>query len=176
MSLRQATILELAYGPGYQNADFEQAWIWGIAYKRLTEGLYAGLAVQTHLTGDYALIDWRVNQSLNAGMGEEIGQLEAVTAAFKQRLAAVIAAEMTAGQAARDIPDTEMRRDVCREDAGIERDGRSLKGESNPSRVRPLIHQACARRRKRQATQCAAIKTGPASIHQKLEGESHVEY
>ena len=59
---------------------------------------------------------------------------------------------------------------------GCEREGRSHKGVSNPSRVRPLIHRAWTWRRKRQATQCAAIKTGSAPIHQKLEGESHVEY
>ena len=176
LSLRQATVLELAYGTGYQNGDGEQAAVWDIAYRRLTEGVYASLAAQTHLSGDYALIDWRVYQSLNGGLGEEIGQLEALTAAFKQRLAEVIAAETTAGQTARNIPDIEKCRDVCQEDAGIERDGRSRKGVSNPSRVRPLIHRAWTRRRKRQATQCAAIKTGSAPIHQKLEGESHVEY
>ena len=89
LSLRQATILELVYGAGYQNADFEQAGIWGIAYRDLTEGLYASLAAQTHLTADYALIDWQVHANIN----EEIGHLDAVTAVFKQRLAAAIVAD-----------------------------------------------------------------------------------
>lgn len=96
LSLRQATILELVYGTGYQNADFEQAGIWGIAYRNLTEGLYAGLATQTHLTQDYALIDWRVHANIN----EEIGHLDAVTAVFKQRMAEAIAADAAASSAA----------------------------------------------------------------------------
>lgn len=64
-----------------------------VAYRRLTEGLYASLAAQTHLKDDYALIEWRAHLNIN----EEIGHLDAVTNVFKQRLAEAMAVDAAHG-------------------------------------------------------------------------------
>jgi len=59
LSLRQARILEQVYGPGYQKADWERAIVRDNAYRRLTEGVDAGLAAQCHFVSHYVSIDWQ---------------------------------------------------------------------------------------------------------------------
>lgn len=111
LSLRQATVLEQVYGPGYQNTFFEQTTVWDPAYRRLIESVYASLTMQTHLKDDYARIEWRVQPELV----QEIGYLEQATAAFKQRLtlaidldAAASAAGGTAVTSASDVVRTDI--------------------------------------------------------------------
>ncbi len=96
MNARHAAILTKVYGGNYQNATYDQAVSWELTFRRLSETYYASLAAQTHVTDDYALIDWQVHANIN----EEIGHLDAVTAVFKQRMAEAIAADAAASSAA----------------------------------------------------------------------------
>ena len=99
LSLRQTSLLELAYGPGYQNPGWVPAIVRETAYQRLYDGPYASLAAQKHYKSDYGLIEWRGHPDLN----EEIGHLEGVTEDDGGRGSQAASAARSCGRAAKSL-------------------------------------------------------------------------